>query len=323
MILARGNIATCVIGYAASMGAIIAQAGATRKMMPGTMMIIHNPQGSTDGDADAHDESSAMLKVVKNSLVDLLSNRTKQGKKKISEMMDACTAMDADEACKLGFCDEVLAGSPARNDFNPAKLVNICQRLSGSAAAVDGGKQKTNTQSMEKILKTLVTLGILKSADNVTEDVASAAIEAHVSNLIVKRDDLQAANTKHEDDRKARVTNRVTAAVDGKLIKPERKDALIAAGLSNEASLDFLGDLSTALSAPGPQKPRGAPPIPKGDNNQDGSELDTLRNGLIQNARCHAGEDPVEVAVRNASDARKARELRGHKNLFVSETLTK
>ncbi len=50
MITARGNVNTVVIGYAASMGAIIAQAGAVRKMMPGTMMIIHNPQGEMKGE---------------------------------------------------------------------------------------------------------------------------------------------------------------------------------------------------------------------------------------------------------------------------------
>jgi ATP-dependent Clp endopeptidase proteolytic subunit ClpP len=129
---ARGNVTTCVIGYAASMGAMIHQAGAIRQVMPGTMIVLHNPMGTTvDGDHREHTATAERLAMIKSGMVDILAARTKNGKKKISELMDATTFMDSKTAMELGFADELVAGSPVYNSIEPTFLVKTCRQLQG------------------------------------------------------------------------------------------------------------------------------------------------------------------------------------------------
>ncbi len=386
MLRARGNVKTRVVGYAASMGAVIAQAGTTRCMMPGTMMIIHNPQANP-GAGDHKDMSAAasMLGKVKDSLVDLLADRTKQGKRAISGMMDDVTAMTADEAKKLGFCDEIEDGSPAYNEMKPKELFEFLRTCRnggpGSGPRPGGGKyeeaeknaesksdaamketdkaeavkdnnaaaahreaaaahreaasksESLNDKSyheqaarqhseferahrlssvknqleqnnMTKTIIALAKLNLLPSAD-MTDEAAAPQAEVSINRIIAERDSykvkldgIEKANT---EALKTRVTNRVEKAITDKLVKVERKDSLIAAGISNEASLDFLNDLAA------PRQPRGAAPVPKPEDGEHAT-LETVRS----NMRDHKGD-----GLKNYEAAMTARELRGHKNLFA------
>jgi uncharacterized NAD(P)/FAD-binding protein YdhS len=98
----------------------------------------------------------------------------------------------------------------------------------------------------------------------------------------------------------------VVKAVTDKLIKAERKDTLIATGVSNEAALDFLDDLVVTATTR-----RGAPPVPKGEGEVE--SLESLRDELQEAIKAGDG-------VRCSTIALKLRDLRGHKNLFAVET---
>ncbi len=317
MILARGNVNTTVIGYAASIGAVIFQAGNKRTMMPGTMCLIHDPMSGAQGTASEVAAVAATLKVLKSNIVDLLASRTGQGKKAIAEMMTATTAMGPSEALKLGFCDEVIDGSPAWNDINPSRLLNFSQQLAStrmSAIAGGGSPPKTeNTEThMQKLMQMLARLKLIPSAD-LTDEAAAAAVEnnlaalenARAQSVIVERDSLKTKLTAHENALKLRVENRVAKAIENKLIKAERKDALVASGLANETSLDFIDDLAPAGGAH-----RGSPPLPGGAAAGETQTLDQVR------AQMAATRDPKELAEL----ALKARELRGQKNLFTPDS---
>ncbi len=173
MIKAHGNVTTRVTGYAASMGAVIAQGGARREMMPGTMLVVHNPQVSTNGDGRDHERAMRLLDEVKVSLVDLLSNRSGQTKEKVSQMMSDVTAMSPQTAKSLGFCDTVLDGNPARNDMTPIELFDFLKDLKNSRLPM---KPKTISKNAHAASESALASG--KTEDH---DTAAAAHEVAAS----------------------------------------------------------------------------------------------------------------------------------------------
>lgn len=306
-ISARGNVTTRVVGYAASMGALILQGGAKREMMPGTMVIIHNPMASIDqGDQREAKRVSDMLKQVKSSLVGVLVARTGQDEKTISKMMDDTTGMTPDEALKLGFIDNVCEGAPALNSFDLVNFFNSCRELHSAAPRSGEETARQNKNKMKNITSSLAKLKLVDSAEITDEAVVVTQLEASFGKfaaVVTERDTLKNQVTIFETQLKDRVTNKVTKAVTDKIVKAERKDSLIAAGIQNEASLDFIDDLYEAARTTTTATRRGAAPVPASDDNA--TELDTIRNQMRT-------ASPEDVAVL----ATKARELRGHKELF-------
>lgn len=306
MLLARGSVTTCVVGYAASMASVIMQAGATRRMMPGTMVIIHNPSSDIEGDHRDMTRTADFLKKVKNSLVDVYAARTKLGKRAISDMMDETTVMDGTDAMKFGFCDEVSEGSPVWNEFSPAKFATAYREIIATSKVTN----QITKPSMKLIINALAAL--VKLPADTTDELAAPQVENAVSTIIASRDSLKtendtlkAANQKHADALKLRVTNRVQAAIDGKFVKAERKDSLIAIGLADETALDFLSDIS--IPAQG-KTARGAAALPPSKEDPK-DEMTNLRNEIRDNPKDAEG---------NAVRAKKLRELRGHANLFAA-----
>src|ERR1039458_4005455 len=145
MVSARGNVTTRVTGYAASMGAIIHQAGAKRVMLPGTMLVIHNPQAELgEGDYRDADQKGLFLRKVRDSLAGMLSKRSGQKVDTINDMMDKTTAMSPDDAKKLGFCDEIGEGMPAFGEMSPAAMFEFLKTVSNGG----GGSGPCGEMSM-------------------------------------------------------------------------------------------------------------------------------------------------------------------------------
>jgi ATP-dependent Clp protease protease subunit len=95
-------------GLAASMASLIAMAGDTIRMPKNTLMMIHNPLGSCyQTNAKEMRKMADTLDKWAEGAVAVYADRTKQSKEKIAELLDADTWMTAEDAKKLGFCDEV------------------------------------------------------------------------------------------------------------------------------------------------------------------------------------------------------------------------
>lgn len=329
MVMARGNVNTVVIGFAASMGAIIAQAGAKRKMMPGTMMILHPVQGGGSGSYQDIEQAAEVTKQAHNSIVNLLSNRTGQSKKKIAEMMGKVTAMDPNEAKDLGFCDEVIESNDAWNDLSkeanlqPRNLLDFVRHLTGSFSGrtADDNIKPPQEDNRNKVMKTLVAslakFKLLPSADLTDEPAIVTNFENNFAALGVEQlrnenASLKQRVQKFEDAQKLRVTNAVQRAIDSKLVKAERKDALISMGTQDESQLEnYLIDLEEVRKQSGgqPQARRGAPPVPP-SGSDDGNEETRLRNELTSDD-CSPSRR-VEIS-------RRLRDLRGHVSLFSGQ----
>jgi ATP-dependent protease ClpP protease subunit len=263
----RGNIETCVIGYAASMGAVVMQGGERRTMMKGTMVLLHPVQGGADTD-----EGRKIKAVATTNIVDILSSRTKNRRNVVAKLLEDTTAMGPDESKKMGFCDAVEDGEEYKNEIEPAVAVTAFQRLTNNVALksdATGGPKKEN---MLKLLAILAKLNLIGSAD-VTEDQAVSQVETNHKNLLAERDlavnGLKTAGEQAAASMKNRVSVAVKAAVAEKLVKAERETNLVEKFAKDENGLteyiNDLRDLKGQTPTPPAQTPparRGAPPVP-------------------------------------------------------------
>ena len=124
------NITVKIDGLAASAASFIAMAGDKVIMPRNTLMMIHNPAGGVWGQADDMRGTAEILDKIRDTIANVYIAKTGLDREKINSMMDAETWMDADEALKLKFCDEV--GDPVKIS---AKATNtggfVCMNKSG------------------------------------------------------------------------------------------------------------------------------------------------------------------------------------------------
>ncbi|MFI5229834.1 MAG: head maturation protease, ClpP-related [Gemmatimonadales bacterium] len=102
----RGDVTCTVEGLAASAASLVAMAGRT-VMGKGAMMMIHNPQGATVGDANAHRKTADVLDQARESIVPIYTSKTGKSNAAIKALLDAETWMTADEAKSQRFADAV------------------------------------------------------------------------------------------------------------------------------------------------------------------------------------------------------------------------
>jgi len=100
------RVTTEVVGFALSAGSVIAMAGKTIRMLPGTMMMIHPAAGWCQGTAKDMESTANALNSMTDASAAIYAERTGNSKEKCLELMNAETWMSPSEAKALGFCDE-------------------------------------------------------------------------------------------------------------------------------------------------------------------------------------------------------------------------
>jgi len=110
----KNDIVTYCIGQAASMGAHLLAAGTKGKRfaLPSARIMIHQPSGGAQGQADI-EISYKEIQRLKENLAAALSKHTGQNLKKVMKDMDRDFFMSADEAMEYGIIDKVLSERPA------------------------------------------------------------------------------------------------------------------------------------------------------------------------------------------------------------------
>ncbi len=222
--------------------------------------------------------------------------------------------MDPDEAKELGFIDEVISDAPAWNDMNQKHFLKTYHRLESApkcAVCDESGNplKKTQTQTSMKLLTAaLATLGLVASADLTDETAIITDLQTRFTQINAASGEVAGLKTKvtaFEAAQKLRVATRVAKAIENKLIKAERKDSLIAAGLINEASLDFIDDLVVAPVSGQRRGAAPAPALPQGGSKEE--QLQALRDQMSD-----LKDNPEELGRL----ARQARVLRGQEDMF-------
>lgn len=111
-----GEVTVKVDGVAASAASFIAMSGDKIIMLPGSMMMVHEPWTFAAGNQNDLEEVIQMLKTTNDSMVALYAARTSLDESRIRELLKAETWMTANEAVELGFADEAQGAKTSLAD---------------------------------------------------------------------------------------------------------------------------------------------------------------------------------------------------------------
>jgi ATP-dependent Clp protease protease subunit len=106
----KPNVATIVMGQGASMGSLLATAGAPGKryILPNARHMIHQPLGGASGQATDVEIQARELLRWKKVLTDIYVKHTKKSYAELESDMERDFFMTADEAVAYGLADEIL-----------------------------------------------------------------------------------------------------------------------------------------------------------------------------------------------------------------------
>jgi len=107
----RPDVSTICVGMAASMGAFLLAAGqkGKRYALPNSEIMIHQPSGGTEGQATDIEIRARRILKMKDSLNQILSERTGQDLEKIRLDTERDYFMTSAEAKEYGIIDEILS----------------------------------------------------------------------------------------------------------------------------------------------------------------------------------------------------------------------
>ena len=110
----KPDVSTICIGMAASMGAFLLAAGAKGKRLalPNSEIMIHQPLGGTRGQATDIEIHAKRILKMKDTLYQILSERTGQPLEKIQMDTERDNFMSSIEAKEYGLIDEVITNRP-------------------------------------------------------------------------------------------------------------------------------------------------------------------------------------------------------------------
>lgn len=106
----ENDVATIVSGQAASMGAVLAAAGAKGKRyaLPNSRIMIHQPSGGASGqETDVGRQYKEMVRL-RSRLEEILSFHTGKNVEELNKDCERDYFMSADEAVKYGLIDKVI-----------------------------------------------------------------------------------------------------------------------------------------------------------------------------------------------------------------------
>ncbi len=102
------EIETVAIGYAASMGGILLQAGDKRVMGRNTWMLIHEISSMTGGKSSDIEDDVKRIRRLQDQLTAILAKRSTMSQTQIKNRWKRVDWwLDAEDALKLGFIDEI------------------------------------------------------------------------------------------------------------------------------------------------------------------------------------------------------------------------
>lgn len=115
----QGNVEVNIVGLAASAASIIAMAGDVVKISPTAQLMIHRASTMSQGNSDVLSSDLAGLDSTDQAIVNVYQEKTGMDPQDIYRMMSQETWINAQDAVKQGFADEVMF------EKQPATVANI------------------------------------------------------------------------------------------------------------------------------------------------------------------------------------------------------
>ncbi|WP_274626567.1 ClpP-like prohead protease/major capsid protein fusion protein [Arvimicrobium flavum] len=114
-----GQVTIYIDALAGSAASVIAMAGDSVVMRPGSMMMVHNPAAVTIGNARDHRKTAEDLDELAAAAAEIYAAKTKRPTKDMLEIMAAETWMRGAVAKSLGFIDEIANEGEAEMSIPP------------------------------------------------------------------------------------------------------------------------------------------------------------------------------------------------------------
>lgn len=160
----KTKVKTINSGIAASIAAVIFQAGDDRIMYDYSCLMYHNPYSDSNPD-----EESDALKIVRESLIKMIHTRTRIAEDRIGNMMNVTTWINAEDSLSVGFCDSIKSSS----NENLKNLLDFKNIWKEANIELDKELKNKNKLTMKgEILK------LLNLAEDATDDVVYNLIKA-------------------------------------------------------------------------------------------------------------------------------------------------
>ncbi len=103
-----GSVTVRIASVAASAASVVAMAGDVVQMSPTALLMIHDPMTIAMGNTRDMEKAIATLNQVKESIINAYIAKTGLSHNRISKLMEDESWINAKEAVKLGFADEIL-----------------------------------------------------------------------------------------------------------------------------------------------------------------------------------------------------------------------
>ncbi len=122
--LHKANIHVTIEGLAASIASVIAMAGDTVTIAENAMVMIHNPYGWAQGDAEAMRKTAEVMDKIADSIAVSYTARTGKTIEDMKALMESETWFTAQEALAMGLVDQIDEPVKAAARFDLSRFTN-------------------------------------------------------------------------------------------------------------------------------------------------------------------------------------------------------
>jgi ATP-dependent Clp endopeptidase proteolytic subunit ClpP len=210
----KTKVDTYNVGIAASIAAVIFQAGRNRIMADYSLLMYHNPYGGEDTE----------LEKMKKSLATMIAQRTGKSEAEVLAIMSKTTWMTASEAFNSGFCDTIETSSEHNKRRAVVPSSDIKAMWTESDKVLNSIFFQTNNIKMTKVTN---KLGLNAEANEEAILSAIASIEnkkAEAEDSLKKMEDKMAKMEDEMDEMKAKYAEAKKKAEDADEAKKKAED---------------------------------------------------------------------------------------------------
>lgn len=245
-----------IIGIAASMTAILSQAGKNKpRMVRNGYLMFHAPSGSTSGNALDHENNAKVLKSMQSTFIKLLVKSTGKPESYVEKWMVGDNWFDSEQALKEGLISEIIEpeSDTITASLNPQELGAEGMYYQFTALLnPENTKINLDTNMKKPIIEALALTGVNEqSSDTAVIEAVTAKFEAEKSGLQGKLDaEIQKNQTleaKLKEQGKAAITAVIEAAKKAGKITPEQVPTFEA--IAEASGIDALNTVLGTIPA--------------------------------------------------------------------------
>jgi ATP-dependent Clp protease, protease subunit len=139
----RSEVVTINLGLAASMASFLLGAGSRgrRYALPHSRVMIHQPMGGAQGQAEDIRVEASQIMRIRNNIVKMYSMMTGQTVDRVIEDLDRDNFMSAQEALEYGLIDEVIQPNDAKLKALAMPPPSVAPNLFGDSLQQSDGYQ--------------------------------------------------------------------------------------------------------------------------------------------------------------------------------------